>query len=255
MLINPELIRLAEWRLNNDFQPLSKDAFVPSAPGGPGGGAPPMGGPGGPPPGPGGPGAPPMDPSAAGGPPPADPQAVPPPPPIDEGMIRQIFQSEMQKMNMPGGAGGQPGGMGAGGGNKAMKPGEMDAWQTKKLVTGLYHAMGLPLPHDIIDGPNRDPVTGASVPPGSPGSTSDPNRPPQPPPGGGGGGPQSPGALPPIEPMDPMQGALPTPAPGGQKQAIAHEPHTPIGLVSAYERQRSLAEAVGQILARVGTKP
>jgi hypothetical protein len=61
----------------------------------------------------------------------------------------------------------------------------MDIYQTKRLVMHffrtMFNSMGIPfeLPQDIIDGPNRNPNTGVSMPSGAAGSTSDPNRAPQ----------------------------------------------------------------------------
>jgi hypothetical protein len=92
----------------------------------------------------------------------------------------------------------------------------IDIFQVKKMLQFLFNTMGIPLPPDILDGPNRDPSTGTPMPPGAPGSTSDPSvtaanaaqggaagagSPPggaggAPPPGGGAGG---------ISPMNAMQ--------------------------------------------------
>jgi hypothetical protein len=237
MPLNQELVKLARYRLHKTaFQP-------PMDPSQQQGGQPPMD------PSMGG-GAPPgMDPSQGGGMPPGmDPsmmqqQQQPPPgmdpsmgggggmPPQDPSMgggqpvpgaggltsdsIRQIMQEVLGQLGVvPGQAG--PGGGAAGG-----KPGKpdlmamsMDIFQLKKMVSSIMNTMDIPMPQEIIDGPNRDPGTGVPMPPGSPGSTSDPSRASQPMGGGGGGGGagggaggDQPGA---IKPISPMQGALPT---------------------------------------------
>lgn len=86
-----------------------------------------------------------------------------------------------------------------------------DVFQLKKMVFMVFQRMGLELPNDILDGPNRDPATGAPaassdggsvVPPGS--SMQDA--------AGGAGGPAPQSA---IKPLEPMQGAFPTPGGGG----------------------------------------
>lgn len=209
MQYNSELFKLAEWKL----QQLDKEAFTPPA----SAGGDPSGGPGGPP------GA---DPSAMGAPPPGmDPSAgggQPPPSPDPSGgsldpnmltqMITQAVQSAMGGMGGQPGQGG-PGAMGAGG--KPMKASletvGMDIFQVKKLVMSMMNAMGLPLPQDILDGPNRDPSTGLPMMPGQAGSTSDPSQmaaqaqqqQPQGQAPGAAGGQQQGSAIPPVSPMQP----------------------------------------------------
>ena len=222
MMINPELLELAEWRLRElAKQATTKQAFVP--PGDPSGG-------GGGPPGTAGPadpsmggGAPPMDPSmmgGGGGAPPMDPSmmggAVPGGGGLTADSIAQIVSQTMQQQQQSGAMGGPGGPAGA---NKLAKPDiatvAIDIFQVKKMLQYLFNTMGIPLPPDILDGPNRDPRTGASLPPGAPGSTSDPAgtaaNAQQAQAGGGGAPPGGGGAIPPIEPM---QGAAPPSAAG-----------------------------------------
>ena len=204
MQYNPELMRLAEWRINQVKKAAeTKEAFQPAAamdqaaaggapPGGPPMDPSMMGGGGMPP------GMPPMDPSmmaaAGGGAPPPD--AGMAPAPGSDGLtadsIRQIVQQTIQQ-SMNGGA------ANGGAAGKPAKPDintiAMDIYQVKKMLSNLYNTMGIPLPPDIIDGPNRDPSTGLPMPPGAPGSTSDmtqqatPAAPAQ-------------SAIPPIQPME-----------------------------------------------------
>lgn len=212
MRINPELLALAEWRLGEmQKQSADKTAFIPPGADAGGGGDPSMGGGGGPPPGtaaPGDPsmgaggGAPPMDPSmggGAGGP-------VAGGGGLTADSIAQIVTQTMQQQGGMGGMGGAggPGGAGAG---KMVKPDiatvAIDIFQVKKMLQYLFNSMGIPLPPDILDGPNRDPQLGTPMPPGAPGSTSDPQvtaQNAQNAPQAGGGGQQG-GSIPPIQPM------------------------------------------------------
>lgn len=204
MIINPELLALAEWRLNElQKQAMEKTAFTP-----PGGGAPPGGAPmdpaamG---------GAPPMDPAAMGGAPPMDPAAMGGAPvPGGGGLTAEsIAQIVTQTMQQGGGAAGAGAAGGPGAAGKMVKPDiatvAIDIFQVKKMLQYLFNTMGIQLPPDILDGPNRDPSTGISMPPGTPGSTSDPQvtaanaQQQQAQQGGGAGG--AGGAIPPIEPM------------------------------------------------------
>src|ERR1700677_1512589 len=99
--------------------------------------------------------------------------------------------------------GGAGGGMGGPKAQSSIKPAEMDAFQTKKMVMHLAKSQGIEFPPDLLDGPNRDPRTGAPMAPGQPGSTSDPSV---------SGGDQSQSA---IQPIQPMQGAFPAGGDGG----------------------------------------
>jgi hypothetical protein len=163
-----------------------------------------------------------MDPSMGGAPP----GGMPPDPSMGGGApmpgaggltadsIRQIMQETLGQMGMV------PGQSGPGGGAAGGKPGKpdlmamsMDIFQIKKMMTTLFNTMGVPIPQDILDGPNRDPSSGMPMSPGAPGSTSDPSRVAPPAPGGGGG---AGGGQSAIKPIQPMQGAFPG-ASGGEK--------------------------------------
>lgn len=217
MLCNPELVRMALWACEEmEKKSQSKSSFVP--PGGgqedpnaaaaAGGVAMPPGG-GGMPPGgampPGGGGMPPDPTGGMGG---GGGGATP----DLQGMISQAVQQAMQQQAGGGMGGGAMGGGGAGGaagmagGMKPAKPDihtvAQDIFQVKKMLTHLFNSQGMPLPPDILDGPNRDPQLGHPVPPGTPGSTSDPQKPPQ----------QHQSS---IQPIEAMQGA--SPSPGGTK--------------------------------------
>lgn len=229
MNINTDLITLAEWRLKQlnrpTETPAEKTAFVP--PGGDaagGGGAPPgvadpsAGGMPPPDPSMGGAGAPPPDPSAGGGAP------VPGGGGMTADTISQIVAQTMQQMN---GMGGGAGGAGAGAGKMA-KPDintvAIDIFQVKKMLQYMFNTMGIPLPPDILDGPNRDPSTGTPMPPGASGSTSDPSMVSQQPAGGGAGaGGQQGGAIPPIQPMQPGGPGVAGPSPGGAPPGMGAE--------------------------------
>jgi hypothetical protein len=224
MPINTELVKLAQYKARQE-----KTAFIPSdAVAGQGGGA--QGGGAGGDPAAGG------APAAAGGgaPPGGDPAAgggSPPPPPsggasgggsgampggVDlmsalPGMIQQGIQTAMQQQ-----------GMGGGKVQSSIKPAELDSWQTKRMLMHMARHMGIEFPDDIINGPNRDPMTGQPMAPGAPGSTSDPATMSQ-------AGPQPQSA---IKPVQPMQGAFPSPGgapgggapPGGAKTASDNSP-------------------------------
>lgn len=211
-MINPELLKVALWRIRNQKQAAEKQSFQPPMSGDPSGG-------GGAPPG--------MDPSGGGGAPPPG-----PPPGMAAGMDPAAAQmagggGDLQSMvtqavqQAMAGAGGAGGGMGG----KPMKADintvAMDVFQIKKMLVFFFNSQNIPLPPDILDGPNRDPSTGAAMAPGAPGSTSDPARQ-APAPGGDGGG----GAIPPIQPMEAAQVGG-----GGEKTSMyigeAFEPSTP----------------------------
>lgn len=197
-LFNPELMKLAAWRLEQQNKKNEKQAFVPGDPAaaaaGGGGGMPPMdpammaaAGGGAPP----GGGMPPMDPAMMGG------AGMPPAPPAPA-------QPAPAAPAAPGAA------PAAGANGKPAKPDintvAMDIYQVKKMLQHIFNLNQWALPPDIIDGPNRNPATGEAVAPNTPGSTSDPARAQQQP-----QGPQQQSAIPPIEAM---QGAFPA-APGG----------------------------------------
>ncbi len=192
-MINKELIKLARKAVRQKvaFQPPEGDPAQGGMP----------------------PGAPPMDPSMMppggdpsmmGGMPPMPPGAPMPPPgdpmaaaggaPMPGGggltadSIRAIIKEEMAAAGAGGGV------AGAGGPGAAGKPVKVDIntvasdiFQVQKLILTMFSAMGLQMPQDILDGPNRDATSGMPVPQGTPGSTSDPNKqaPPLGPQGGG----------------------------------------------------------------------
>lgn len=231
MSLNPHLISMARSAVNQ----RTKQAFQPPQdPNAQGGGDPSMGGmpPGGDPAAGGMPPGAPMDPAMAGGGMPMDPAAmggapVPGAGGMNADTIRQVMQEVLGQMGMvPGQAG--PGAGGAGG-----KPGKpdllamsMDIFQIKKMLSTLINAMGVPMPQEIIDGPNRDPATGAPMPPGAPGSTSDPSQQAAPAPAGG-----QPSSA--IQPIGAMQGAFPAGGGGGgggQKSGGVQRIGSPIDL-------------------------
>lgn len=185
----------------------SKLAFVPSDAAA-GGGAPPPGGDpaaggGAPPPPPGG------DPMAGGAPLPPDAGggAMPPPPPPDPNMgggmmadpasiAGQVAQGVQQGMS----ASGLQGNKGIGpNGKPAVKPDintiATDVFQLKKMLFAIMRHANIELPPDVLDGPNRDPQTGA--PAESPTGGSDVQ------PGASMMGQSS------IKPIEAMQGAFP----------------------------------------------
>ena len=141
MGINPELLKLATWRLERDA--MEKSAVVPPPPPGgdpmAGGGAPPMdpstmGG-----------GAPPMDPSMMGGAPPMDPSMMGGgAPPVDGNQIRTIIQEEL--------AAGK-GGNGAGaGGTKKFDPEQVNRQlhTMNKFLSAIANALGVELPPEAL---------------------------------------------------------------------------------------------------------
>ena len=82
-----------------------------------------------------------------------------------------------------------------------------DVFQLKKMLFSIMRHQNIELPPDVLDGPNRDPMTGAPAVSPSGGSDVQPGASMQP--GGGAGGPDSA-----IKPIEPMAGAFPAP-PGG----------------------------------------
>jgi hypothetical protein len=79
-----------------------------------------------------------------------------------------------------------------------------DVFQIKKMLLHSFRVQGIELPPEILDGPNRDPLTGAPATGQSGGSDAQP--------GSSGGGPPQQSA---ISPIKPMQGAFPAPPGGG----------------------------------------
>lgn len=240
--VNPLLLHYASQRV--------KQAFVPSdAAAAGGGGDPSAGGPppdasaGGPPPGVGGPPPGPPPGGGGGGGPSGGPDLMSALPQ----MIQTAVQSAMSGMGGQPGAGGPPGAMGPGG-QMMGKPGKpdpmaqaMDIFQIKKILTHICRLNGWELPPDILDGPNRDPQTGAPMPPGAPGSTSDPAMA-QGAPGPQDGGGQA-GAIPPIEPIQPagpMGG-------GGMPHHHMHHHHKTSAVKFAHDEQVQLLKTASDV--------
>jgi len=200
--IDPVLFRMAKAAVSR-----TKAAFIPSGGDPAAGGMPPGMPPGDPmaggmPPGmPGDPmagGMPPGMPGdpMAGGMPPGDPMAggMPPGDPMAGGMpdLQAMITEAVQSAMAATGGAATTGPTG--------KPAKVDintiatdVFQLKKLMFAMFKQMGMEPPMDILDGPNRDPVTGspASAPTGGSDASALP-------PGGGGG---DQGAIPPIPPM------------------------------------------------------
>lgn len=189
--VNQVLLNSALSRLKQAFVP--SDAAMGQPPPDQGGGAPPpdQGAPSGLPPGPppgAAPGPPPGVGPGAGGPPPGQGLAGDPMANITSAVAGAVQQAMQQVA--PGGAGGAA---------KAPKADintvATDVFQLKKLYLADAQARGLPLPPDILDGPNRDPATG--MPSTAPTGGSDPAAAPMP----AAGGQQA--AIQPIGPMQP----------------------------------------------------
>lgn len=151
---------------------------------------------------------PPGDPSAGGGMPPMDPAmmgggGMPPPMPPSDPLVssggtdvRSMIRDELAAAGLvPSGKPGQ---------GKAPKADintiATDVFQLKKMIFHLIKAQGLSLPDDILDGPNRDPETGAPA--------SSPT-------GGSDAPPGSSKIKSTIQPIDPMASAFP----GGEKSS------------------------------------
>jgi hypothetical protein len=240
--LDPDLLGRALASLRGQV----KAAFTPPPGGDPGAGGPPPGPPpggdpgaGGPPPGP--PmdpsmgGAPPMDPSMAGGAPPPPPM----PPPGGDGIAGQVAQGVQQALSQSG-LQGQPVNNN---GKPAVKPDintiATDVFQLKKMLFAMMRHAGIELPPDVLDGPNRDPATGAPAasPTGgsdvAPGSSNGPN------------GPMSSA----ISPIQPIQPAMP-----GPKTASYEDYESTLGTVSqapaTVDRVLSRAKAAAMLLAR-----
>ena len=112
-------------------------------------------------------------------------------PPDLDAKIQQAVQTAMQTAGAGGGANGGPGSP------KQPKPDintvATDLFQLKKMFLAYLRRQGIELPPDILDGPNRDPSTGA--PAISPTGSSDVAP--------GSSGPTAMGAIKPISPIQP----------------------------------------------------
>ena len=238
MPINVELIKLARQALEH-----RKVAFQPpggAPPGMPPGMDPSMMGGGMPP------GAPPMDPSMLGGMPPGmpmDPSMMGGMPPMDpmamggapmpggEGLtadsIRQIIQEEMAKSPVNGAATGKPG-------KPDLLAMSMDIFQMKKMLFDVINAMGLPVSRDILDGPNRDPNTGAPA-----AATPQPTPPSEAPLASA------------IKPIEPMKGAFPSaPAEGGMGEKAGSMGSVYVTSAAASGKIQSKAAALAACLRK-----
>jgi hypothetical protein len=188
LTLDDRLIKAAISRIKIGFVPSGGD---PSG----GGGAPPD-------PGAGGGAPPPMDPSAAQ--PPMDPGPAAPdagggaPPPPGPDITSQVAQGVSQALAGSGLQGNK--------GQTAPKPDintiATDVFQLKKMFFHVCRINGWELPPDILDGPNRDPMTGAPAQGQSGGSDAAPGSSMQ----------QSPSS---IKPITPIQGAFPSGGGGG----------------------------------------
>lgn len=237
--LDTNLIKMAKWRLN-------KRAFVPSdaAAGGgdPGAGGPPPGGDpgdGGPPP-PGDPGMggppPPGDPGMGGPPPGGDMPPPPPPPPPDAGggggdIAAQVAMGVQQAL--------QGSGLQGNKGQTAPKPDintiATDLFQVKKMLLHYFRMQGIELPPDILDGPNRDPTTGAPAAAQSGGSDAQPGSSMQ-------GGQSA------IKPIQPIAGAFPSGGGGGGGMGKMSNARIGEGINS--QRVMSKAAATAMLLKR-----
>jgi hypothetical protein len=227
MAINPALVQIAAAVITRQKRAAAKVAFQPPQDPAAAGGAPP----GGPPPDPSmGGGAPPMDPAAAGGAPPPDAGG-------GGGPGLDMVLQKLDQLTQAIAGGGMAGGAGRGAGGPGGKLGRpdpaaqgMDIFQMKKVLFAIANAMGVEIPPEVLDGPNRDPASGMPMPPGAPGSTSDPNVMAQQ--GGSAGGGDAGGGNSAIPPIQPIQPATPAgPGGGGKTAGAMGEPFNGGGIV------------------------
>jgi hypothetical protein len=231
--INPTLLQTALWRLGR-----TKESFIPSdaVVGGGGDGGPPSGG---------------MPPDTGGGPMPPPPPDTPPPdtsppgpPPPDSGIggsppggdiSAQVAIGVQQALMQSGLQGNQK--------PTAPKPDintiATDVFQLKKMFLHFLRIQGIDLPPDILDGPNRDPLTGAPAMGPTGGSDAQPGS-------SGGGAPQQ-SSIPPIKPI---QGAFPSGGGGGGMGGLAKTSSDRIGEEISGPRLMSKAAAVALMLRR-----
>lgn len=238
--INPALMDLANWSIAN----RKKQAFVPpGADVGAGGGMPPGGAP--------------MDPAVAGGMPPGggappggdmasvggsmmpspDASLAPPAQPMTPDMITQAVTQAVQ-LAMNGGKGGK------GAAKPDMNLMAQDIFQIKRMLLHLYSSMGMSIPPDVLDDPNRDPTTGAI------GGTG-PNAGPVPvQPGAAGAGPPAvatpAGAAPPMAPP-----AGPADAGGGKAASVVESIGTCVDNIMSKHDVASQASAVALLVQRI----
>lgn len=219
---------------------LEKIALIPSdmaaqAMGGGGGGAPPMD------PAMAGGGAPPMDPAMAaggGGAPPMDPSMAGGAPPGGGDLstaismaVQQAMQQQQQQAATGGGAGKPP--------KPDINMVATDVFQIKKLLFALFQANNWPLPPGLLDGPGRDPSTGA------PAATPD---------GSSGAAPAGDQPSSSISPIEPMQGAFPAQGDAG-KSASDNSDWNKVGKIFGSSRRVSdNAKTAAHLFRRRRTK-
>ena len=245
MGINPELLKLATWRLERDA--MEKSAVVPPPPPGgdpmASGGAPPMdpsmmGG-----------GAPPMDPSMMGGAPPMDPSMMGGgAPPVDGNQIRTIIQEEL--------AAGK-GGNGAGaGGTKKFDPEQVNRQlhTMNKFLSAIANALGVELPPEALLEP---PEGEEAAPPAAPPAAAPAEAPAPAAPDAGGGlpadmyaGVDDPSAGSAISPIEPIQPASPELAKVGGVLPSVGYPVAQITPSRLMQKSQALAAMARQINAR-----
>lgn len=254
--INPRLLDMARRRVKEAFVPSQGAASAPPDPAA--GGAPPPGDPsmGGGDPSMGGGAPPPTDPSAGGGMPPMDPSmmgggggmppmdpsmgggggGLPPMDPTGTGAGADIdskVTNAVQRALQNAGMGGPGGGNGGPGSPKQPKPDintiATDLFQLKKMFLAYLRRQGIELPPDILDGPNRDPLTGAAAASPSGGSDVQP----------GSSQATAGGAIQPIQPIQPaMLNAI---SGGGGAQKAA-------GFLSSRDYAAHLVKEAGDVL-------
>ena len=240
--LDNNLIKMAMWRLKQGFVPSDAAGGAPPDPSGGGGPPPDPSGGGAPPPGdPGMAGGPPPDPGAGGDPTGGSTPMPPPSPPPDPGagggdIAAQVTTGVQQALMQSGLQGNK--------GPTAPKPDintvATDVFQLKKMLLHYFRMQGIELPPDILDGPNRDPVTGAPAQGTAGGSDAQP-----------GSSMQQAGGQSAIKPISPIQGAFPAGGGGGGggggmgKMSSAH-----LGEGITSQRVMSKAAATAMLLKR-----
>ncbi len=197
-----------------------------------------------------------------GGMPPGGGAPMPPPPgpsadmggaggPDIAGAVQKAVSDAMTQMGMKGN-------MGPNGKPTAPKPDintiATDVFQLKKMFLHYLRTQQIELPPDILDGPNRDPMTGAPAASPSGGSDVQPGASAQGQSLNGGGAPSA------IKPIEPMQGAFPSPGGGGgppggggMPKAGGWQEALPVGQATNFSRVRSKMAAVAQMCRQRNT--
>lgn len=255
-VINRHLMQLALQRTKQAFVPSAGAAGAPPDPSA--GGAPPMD--------PSAGGAPPMDPSMGGGapPPPMDPAMMGGgAPPMDPSMggggmggadldakIQRAVQQALQVSGM-----GAAGGNGGPGSPKQPKPDintiATDIFQLKKMFLAYLRRQGIELPPDILDGPNRDPATGAPAVSPTGGSDVAP----------GSSQASAAGAIPPIAPVQPATmnaisgGGAPKTASALSPAQMVKEAAELLGLWALYLEHKENSRDAWELLSKEAATP